>query len=132
MTVTSLVQVAQRATNLGRAVEFYGSTLGLTLIARFDEADMAFFKLGSTRLLLGTNHYSSSLYLGVDDIYESFEALTARGVRFEHEPRRVFSDDNGQFGVPGTEEWMAFLWDSEENMVGLVERRSPASDPVGR
>jgi hypothetical protein len=32
---------------------------------------MAFFDLGDTRLLLGKDHYSSSLYLAVPDIDES-------------------------------------------------------------
>ena len=126
MTTGSLVQVAQRVEDLDRAVEFYESVLGLRLVARFDSRDMAFFDLGDTRLLLGRNHYSSSLYLAVPDIDESVRSLTAKGVRFERQPLLIFTDGDGQFGPVGTEEWMAFLWDSEGNLVGLVERRPPA------
>ena len=45
-------QVAQRAEDLDRAVEFYRDALGVPLIARFDPPGLAFFDLGNTRLLL--------------------------------------------------------------------------------
>ena len=123
MGVRSLVQVAQRVEDLDRAVEFYGSVLGLRLIARFEAQCLAFFDLGSTRLLLGPNHYSSSLFLEVDDIDEAVGALSAAGARFEGQPRLMHTDESGLFGPVGTQEWMAFVWDSEGNLLGLVERR---------
>jgi methylmalonyl-CoA/ethylmalonyl-CoA epimerase len=39
----------------------------------------------------------------------------------------IFRDDDGTFGDPGIEEWMAFFRDSEGNLVGLVERRPSAT-----
>src|SRR4051812_48630200 len=125
MITGTLTQVAQRSEDLDRAIEFYGTTLGLPLIARFDPPGMAFFDLGGIRLLLGPRHYSSSLYLAVDDINATVAGLTSAGVEFEHLPQRIHVDDKGQFGALGVEDWMAFFWDSERNLVGLVERRLP-------
>ena len=119
-------QVAQRTVNLDRAVAFYRGTLGLTLIARFDPPGLAFFDLGNTRLLLENGAPSVALYLEVDDIDVSYRSLLAAGVLFVGEPHRIHRDDEGYFGPPGGEEWMAFFNDSEENLLALVERRSPA------
>ena len=119
-------QVAQRAVNLDRAVAFYRDTLGLTLIARFDPPGLAFFDLGNTRLLLESGATSVTLYFEVDDIDESYRSLVTAGVLFVGEPHRLHRDDEGHFGPPGGEEWMAFFDDSEDNLLALVERRSPA------
>jgi methylmalonyl-CoA/ethylmalonyl-CoA epimerase len=121
-----LVQVAQHVDDLDRAVAFYRDVLGLPFVARFDTPPMAFFDLGSTRLLLGADHYRSSVYFGVEDIDAAVERMTAAGARFEHGPRLVHTDVDGTFGAPGTEDWMAFVWDSEGNLLGLVERRPPS------
>lgn len=126
VTVGRLLQVAQRIRNLDRAVECYESVLGLRLIARFDAAQLATFDLGGVRLLLGPNHYSSSLYLQVDDIELAVEEVVGKGARLEQGPTLVHTDEAGTFGTEGTQEWMAFIWDSEENLLGLVERRLPA------
>ena len=120
----SLAQVAQHADDLDRAVDFYRDTLGLKLIARFDPPGLAFFDLGDTRLLLETGAPSSLLYLAVDDIEQSVSSLRSAGVAIESEPHVIFHDEEGLFGTAGTEEWMAFFRDSEDNLVGLVERRS--------
>jgi methylmalonyl-CoA/ethylmalonyl-CoA epimerase len=123
--VGGLVQVAQYVEDLDRAVDFYGSVLGLSLVARVDDPPMAFFDLGGTRLLLGANHYRSSLFLAVDDIDAAVRTMTVAGARFETPPRLMHTDRDGTFGAAGTEEWMAFVWDSEGTLVDLVERRRP-------
>jgi methylmalonyl-CoA/ethylmalonyl-CoA epimerase len=125
MITGSLTQVAQRTEDLDRAVEFYGSVLGLRLLARFDPPGLAFFDLDGTRLLLGDGNLSSMLYLTVDDIDATVQRLTAAGVTFEQGAHRIHIDAAGQFGVPGTEDWMAFFRDSEGNLLGIVERRPP-------
>ena len=43
-----LTQVAQRAEDLDRAVEFYTRLLGEGPVARFDPPGLAFFRLGGT------------------------------------------------------------------------------------
>jgi methylmalonyl-CoA/ethylmalonyl-CoA epimerase len=126
MITGGLTQVAQRTDDLDRAVDFYGSVLGLPLIARFDPPGIAFFDLGGTRLLLGDGNLSSMLYLTVDDIDATEAALRAAGVVFEDGAHRIHTDEAGQFGIAGTEDWMAFFRDSEGNLVGLVERRPPS------
>ncbi len=69
------------------------------------------------------------IYLSVDDIEVEHDRLTAAGVEFDHGPALVHTDNAGQFGATGGEEWMAFLRDSEGNLVGLVERRDPHETP---
>jgi methylmalonyl-CoA/ethylmalonyl-CoA epimerase len=53
-------------------------------------------------------------------------ALTQVAQRTEQGAHRIHVDDDGRFGAPGTEDWMAFFRDSEDNLAGLVERRPPA------
>jgi catechol 2,3-dioxygenase-like lactoylglutathione lyase family enzyme len=118
-----LHQVAQHVEDLDRAVAFYRDTLGLAFIAYFDPPGLAFFDLGGTRLLLEQGAPSAILYLEVGDIGSQTRSLRAAGVDFVDEPHFIHRDDAGTFGPPGTEEWMAFFRDSEQNLVGLVERR---------
>ena len=118
-----LHQIAQRADDLDRAVEFYRDTLALPLIARFDPPGLAFFDLGNTRLLIERGANSATLYLEVDDIDGAVSRLEAAGVEIADRPHLIFRDDEGTFGDAGSEEWMAFFRDSESNLVGLVERR---------
>ena len=121
--MTGLRQVAQRAEDLDRAVRFYQDTVGLRLIASFDPPGLAFFDLDGVRLLVERGAPSALLYLDSNDIDAWVESLRATGVTIVTEPHMIFRDDDGSFGDPGVEEWMAFFRDSEDNLVGLVERR---------
>lgn len=118
-----LQQVAQRAEDFDRAVVFYRDTLGLPLIAQFDPPGLAFFDLDGVRLLIERGAPSALIYLTTDDIEARVESLRSTGVTIDSEPHMIFRDDEGTFGEPGVEEWMAFIRDSEHNLVGLVERR---------
>ena len=122
-----LHQIAQHVDDLGRAVAFYRDVLEFPLIATFDPPGLAFFDLGNVRLLLEASAPGAVLYLEVLDITASRARLIDRGVDFVDEPQMIFRDANGTFGPAGTEEWMTFFRDSEGNIVGLVERRSPTS-----
>jgi methylmalonyl-CoA/ethylmalonyl-CoA epimerase len=126
MITGALIQVAQRTEDLDRAVEFYGTVLGLPLLARFEPPGLAFFDLDGTRLMLGDGNLSSMLYLAVDDIDATVGHLRRAGVVFEQDAHLIHSDAAGEFGAAGTEDWMAFFRDSEGNLLGLVERRPPA------
>jgi methylmalonyl-CoA/ethylmalonyl-CoA epimerase len=121
--VNRVHQIAQHADDLDRAAAYYRDTLGLPLIARFDPPGLVFFDLGNSRLLLEQGAPSSLLYLEVDDIDETFRDLSSAGVQFVDRPHCIHRDDEGRFGPAGTEEWMVFFRDSEQNLVGLVERR---------
>jgi len=122
-----LHQVAQRAEDLDRAVAFYSGVLGCELVARFDPPGLAFLRLGPTRLLLDGAAPSALLYLGVDDVRASAQELRAAGVTIDTDPHVIHTDSEGLFGEPGYEEWMAFIRDSEGNLVGLASRHPQAS-----
>lgn len=123
----TLVQIAQRVEDLDRAVAFYASLLGSPVLAVFDPPGLAFFALGSgdgvgTRLMLERNAPSALLYLGVDDVRTRVEELRAAGVTIESEPHIIFSHADATLGPAGTDEWQAFIRDSEGNLVGLVSQ----------
>ena len=119
----SLVQIAQHADDLGRATAFYADLLGAGPVATFDPPGLVFFDLGGVRLLLDRGAPSALHYLGVDDIDATVERLRAAGVPVESEPHVIFGHDDDLLGPAGTDEWMAFVRDSENNLVGLVEHR---------
>ena len=124
-----LHQVAQHADDLDRAIAFYTSLIGEPPIATFDPPGLAFFRLGNTRLLIERGAPSALIYLRVDDVRETVERLRADGVAIANEPHVIFTDDQGMFGPVGAEEWMAFITDSEGNLVGLASQNAPTRDP---
>jgi methylmalonyl-CoA/ethylmalonyl-CoA epimerase len=118
---TGLAQVAQHAEDLDRAAVFYERLLGSPPLARFDPPGLLFFGLGDgTRLLLESAASSALLYLAVDDVATRVEELRADGVVIESEPHVIFSHPDDTLGPAGSDEWMAFIRDSEGNLVGLV------------
>ncbi|HEX5087724.1 MAG TPA: VOC family protein [Nocardioides sp.] len=118
-----LVQVAQRAEDLARASAFYADLLGVPASATYDPPGLVFFDLAGTRLMLEGNAPSAMLYLSVPDIEATIERLRAAGVTIESEPHVIFSHEDDTLGPAGTDEWQAFIRDSEGNLVGLVEHR---------
>jgi methylmalonyl-CoA/ethylmalonyl-CoA epimerase len=114
-----LIQVALRATDLDRADEFYRRLLGQPPTGRFDPPGLLFFDLGGTRLLLDANAPASMLYLGVDDVRALVDELRPT-VEVRVEPHLIFTHTDDRLGPAGTEEWQAFIVDSEGNLVGLV------------
>jgi methylmalonyl-CoA/ethylmalonyl-CoA epimerase len=116
-----LVQVAQHVDDLDRAVAFYEELLGTKAAAKFSPPGIAFFLLDGTRLLLDSNVATGGIiYLAVDDVEFSVDELRQRGVTIESEPHVIFQHTDGTLGPVGTDEWMAFIRDSEGNRVGLV------------
>jgi methylmalonyl-CoA/ethylmalonyl-CoA epimerase len=126
---TGLAQVAQHAEDLDRAAAFYERLLGSPPLARFDPPGLLFFGLGDgTRLLLEKAASSALLYLSVDDVVTRIEDLRADGVVVEAEPHVIFSHTDDTLGPAGSDEWMAFVRDSEGNLVGLVSHSPRAED----
>jgi methylmalonyl-CoA/ethylmalonyl-CoA epimerase len=121
-----LVQVAQRAEDLARASAFYADLLGVPASATYDPPGLVFFDLAGTRLMLEGNAPSAMLYLSVPDLEATIERLRAAGVTIESEPHVIFSHEDDTLGPAGTDEWQAFIRDSEGNLVGLVQHRSSA------
>jgi len=123
-----LHQAAQRATDLDRAAAFYGRLLGAEPVAVFDPPGLVFFDLEGVRLLLDRAAPSALIYLGVEDVRTAVAELRAQGVAVHTEPHLIFRDDEGTFGPAGSEEWMAFIEDSEGNLVGLASRSATVED----
>jgi methylmalonyl-CoA/ethylmalonyl-CoA epimerase len=122
----ALVQVAQRAEDLDRATRFYTELLGRGPAATYDPPGLVFFDLDGVRLLLETRAPSAVLYLRVGDLDAEVARLEALGVEVAGRPHPIFRHDDDTLGPAGTEEWQAFVTDSEGNQVGLVELRPVA------
>jgi catechol 2,3-dioxygenase-like lactoylglutathione lyase family enzyme len=115
-----LVQIAQHADDLERATAFYTDLLGSGPTATFDPPGLAFFDLAGVRLMLSAGSAPATIYLRVDDIDATVDRLRER---VESEPHVIFGHDDDALGPAGTDEWQAFVRDSEGNLVGLVEQR---------
>jgi methylmalonyl-CoA/ethylmalonyl-CoA epimerase len=111
-------QVAINVHDLERAIEFYRDVLGLEFLFSAPP-QMAFFDCGGVRLLLGVpeekgfDHPASILYYRVDDIDVAHQGLLTRGASFEREPFAVHRTE-------ASELWLAFLRDSEGNVLALM------------
>jgi len=123
----TLVQVAQKADDLDRATRFYTELLGRGPSATYDPPGLVFFDLDGVRLLLEARAPSAVLYLRVGDIEAEVARLEGLGVEITGRPHVIFRHDDDTLGPAGTEEWQAFLTDSEGNSVGLVEQRPVVS-----
>jgi predicted enzyme related to lactoylglutathione lyase len=122
-----LVQIAQHADDLDRAAAFYSELLGTGPTASFDPPGLVFFDLDGVRLLLDRAAPSALHYLAVTDIDATVGRLRDRGAPVDTEPHVIFSHDDDTLGPTGTDEWQAFVRDSEGNLVGLVEQRKAAT-----
>ncbi len=115
-------QIAVNVHDLGRAVPFYRDTLGMQLLFEAPPK-MAFFDCDGVRLMLSLpetpefDHPSSVLYFQVDDIQAVHGVLSERGVQFEGDPHVVHKDKNMEL-------WMAFLRDTEGNVLALMSESS--------
>lgn len=126
-----LIQVAQRAEDLDRAAAFYSALLGTAPQAVFDPPGLLFFDLGGVRLLLERGAPPSLIYVDVPDVRALMPELEARGVEVVATPQVIFSHEDSKLGPAGTDEWMAFIRDSEGNTVGLVSQL-PGREPSGK
>jgi methylmalonyl-CoA/ethylmalonyl-CoA epimerase len=114
--ITNVGQIALTVKELPRAVAFYRDVLGLNYL--FEASNLAFFGCGETRIMLTTaesreSTYNSIIYYKTGDIHSACVVLKDRGVAFESEPRMIAR-------MPDHELWMAFLRDSEGNLLALM------------
>lgn len=123
MKLTHLHQVAVYARDLDEAAAFYRDTLGAKFLAKFDPPGLVFFEFSGTRILLQKSGPKATLYFRVDDIHAAYEDLKARGVAFAQPPGLIHQDDEGTFGKPGNEEWMAFFSDPSGNSLALAAQK---------
>lgn len=131
LSIAGLHQVAVPSSDLARSLAFYRDVLGLPLIAQFSPPGLAFFALGSARLLVDaageSKHTAGVLYFRVADIHTAAAELRARGVALDSEPHRIHADAAGTFGAAGEEEWMAFFRDPDGNVLALAARLRPSA-----
>ncbi len=119
--LSAIGQIAVTVKNVARAVAFYRDILGIPLLFQAPPG-LAFFDAGGVRLMLGLPERSefappgSILYFRVDDIAAAYAGLSERGVEFVDAPHLIAR-------MPDHELWMAFLRDSEGNMLALMEER---------
>jgi methylmalonyl-CoA/ethylmalonyl-CoA epimerase len=119
-------QIAVPVSDLDRAVAFYRDVLGLTLLFQAPPG-LAFFTCGGVRLMLSLPepssdraHAASILYYVVDDLAAAWASVTAQGAKGVSEPHLIAK-------LPDHDLWMAFVEDSEGNLLGLMsEVRPPA------
>jgi methylmalonyl-CoA/ethylmalonyl-CoA epimerase len=127
-----LMQVAQRVEDLERATAFYSRLLGTEPLAVFEPPGLVFFALGTgparVRLLLERGAPSAMLYLRVEDVHAALDRLRSDGIVVDADPHVIFSHPDDTLGPSGTDEWMAFIRDSEGNLVGLVSH-APTPPP---
>lgn len=114
-------QIGLKVSNLDRAVAFYTDLLQAKPIATFASSGFAFFDLQGVRLFLDVNAPKSAIYLEFSDVRTTIEKLRINGVKIVNEPHVVFPDPDGLFDKPGNE-WLAFIEDSEGNLIGLMSR----------
>ena len=113
--------VALPTHDLERAVEFYGTTLGLKRSVYMPERNFAEFETGNLTLnimnaeAMGLPHvtYQNALALHVDDVAAARAELEAKGVAFQ--------GDTFDTGVCH----MAFLHDPDGNALMLHHRYAP-------
>lgn len=114
--ITSIGQIAVTVQDLARAVGFYRDVMGLKYL--FETGGMAFFDCGGTRLMLSVSEkadstYGSIIYYKTEDIEGMAGAMRDKGVTFEAPPRMIAR-------MPDHELWMAFLRDTEHNLLALM------------
>jgi methylmalonyl-CoA/ethylmalonyl-CoA epimerase len=120
----SIGQIAINVQDTARARAFYRDVLGLRHL--FDAGpNLAFFQCGGVRLMLSPaakpehDHPGSIVYYKVADLAGTHRAMLSKGAAFEKEPHLVAT-------MPDHELWMAFLRDSEGNLLALMEEKRPA------
>ena len=120
----SIGQIAINVKDVARARNYYRDVLGLKHL--FDAGpNLAFFQCGDVRLMLSPpakpehDNPGSIIYYRVADIAATHAAMIAKGASFEQGPHIVAT-------MPDHELWMAFLRDSEGNLLALMEERRPA------
>lgn len=123
MHVKRLHQVAARSAGSEAMVAFYRDKLGAKFIAQFDPPGLVFFDLGGVRLMFEDGANPATLYLWVDDIDTAKVDLESAGVEFESDSHMIHRDEDGTFGNPGMEEWMAFFKDPAGNTLAIATRK---------
>ena len=122
------------ARNVPRATAFYRDVLGLPFLFAAPGPDgtpaLAFFDVGGVRLMLSPNEQpadggavpgTSVIYYRTADLERTYETVVARGAAAAGAPHLIAR-------MPDHELWMAFVRDSEGNLLGLMSERPLRGD----
>ena len=116
--INSIGQIGITVKDLARAVAFYRDVVGLKFL--FETSGMAFFNCGAIRLMMTLpekekpgSTYSRIIYYKTADIMAAAAAMNAKGAKFEAQPHLIAK-------MPDHDLWMAFLHDSEGNLLALM------------
>ena len=74
--------------------------------------------VSGVRLLLDREAPTALIYLRVTDVAEAVERCREDGIEVRAEPHVIFTHHDDALGPVGTQEWMAFIRDSEGNTLG--------------
>jgi methylmalonyl-CoA/ethylmalonyl-CoA epimerase len=115
-------QIALSVTDISRARDFYGNTLGMRFL--FDAGNLAFYQCGDIRLMISAGDGAEPgggtiIYFKVEDIHTVYQTLVARGVAFVDKPHLIAK-------MPDHDLWMVFLKDPDGNLLGVMCELPPA------
>lgn len=114
--IIGLGQVSRTVNDIGRAEAWYRDVLGLRHLYTFDK--IAFFDCGGMRLMLSEVETlqpgESILYFRVADVDAAYQRLLDRGAVSVSAPHMIHRHDDG------TEEWMAFIEDTEGRPIAIM------------
>ena len=122
LVLSHLGQVSMTVSDIERSVAFYRDVVQLPHL--FTAGQLAFFDCAGTRLMLDAlpeaqGHGSSVLYFDVPDIDAAHVELTARGAAFSGAPHMIHRAEDG------TELWMAFFNDPDDNVLAVMSEVAP-------
>ena len=117
-----LGQISMTVSDIERSVAFYRDVVQLPHL--FTAGELAFFDCAGTRLMLDAmpeaqGHAASVLYFDVPDIDTAHTELTARGAALSGAPHMIHR------GEDGTELWMAFFNDPDDNVLAVMSEVAP-------
>ncbi len=115
--LSKIGQISVTVHDIQKATTFYRDTLGMKFLFEFSK--LAFFECGGVRLMLALpekpefDHPASVIYYKVDNIQDTFETLSSRGVGFEGKPHLIARMQDHDL-------WMAFFRDVDNNLLALM------------
>lgn len=121
-------QVGAAVTDFDATEAFYRDQLGARFLARFEPPGLLFFDFAGVRILFEKGNHPVPIYFRVDEIEREYERLLNAGIEFVEEPAMIYRDDEGKFGDPGNEEWMAFFNDPGGNTLALATQKLSSSE----
>jgi methylmalonyl-CoA/ethylmalonyl-CoA epimerase len=116
-------QIAINVKDLNRAVAFYRDVLRLTFLFEAPPS-LAFFDCGGVRVMLSPpeapehDHPGSVIYYVVDDLEAAYAGVVERGAESFEGPHLIAK-------MPDHDLWMAFVKDTEGNLLGLMSEVRP-------